>query len=56
MFTKRERIDEITQGVYHEMCGSCPHARYCHEECVTCEDYDVVLIKAFKKHHIPHEI
>ena len=35
--------NEIEMKIYSRMCGSCPNAKMCHEECETCEEYDEVL-------------
>ena len=34
--TKYERL-------YMRMCSCCPNAKKCHEECITCEDFDEAL-------------
>lgn len=36
MPTKYERL-------YMRMCSSCPKAKECHDECITCEDFDKAL-------------
>lgn len=38
--------DKIEMEIYHRMCGSCPNAKWCHEECETCEEYDIALASA----------
>lgn len=41
--------DEIEQSVYKCLCSCCPRAKQCHDDCVTCEEFDDVLSKALKK-------
>lgn len=31
--------------VYATMCSGCEHEKRCHEQCVTCEDYDDAIAK-----------
>lgn len=31
--------------VYENMCEACPEAKKCHEDCVTCEEYDMAVIR-----------
>ena len=30
----------LESKVYKQMCSNCPNAKKCHEECITCEEYD----------------
>lgn len=38
-------VEKLENRVYAKMCSSCPKAKYCHEECVNCEEYDEELEK-----------
>lgn len=40
------KMKSIEEVVYSKMCGSCPKSKYCHEECITCEEFDNELKKA----------
>lgn len=40
---KRVVEESVEQKVYEHMCSCCPRARHCHEECETCEEFDVAL-------------
>lgn len=32
--------EDIEMMVYQMMCKDCPNARYCHEACENCEEYE----------------
>ena len=38
----------IEQEIYHRLCRSCANAKYCHEECGNCKEYDEALERALK--------
>lgn len=42
--------DEITFRCYKEKCGSCRDVKLCHDECVTCEEFDEALESSLSKH------
>lgn len=39
---------EIEQAIYQKLCSHCPNAKYCHEECENCKEYDEALERALK--------
>lgn len=41
--------EDLEYQLYRLMCGSCPNAKKCHEECETCEEYDDELARIKKE-------
>lgn len=39
-FIKKEELEKLT---YQKMCVGCPNEKYCHEEAVSCLDYEEVV-------------
>ncbi len=40
---------DIEQEVYEKLCSYCPFSRRCHEEVLTCTEFDIELAKAQNK-------
>ena len=34
---------QLEQQVYNTMCSSCPNAKQCHDDCVTCDEYEEAM-------------
>jgi hypothetical protein len=45
--------EDIEEHVYNRMCSGCERARYCHEECETCEEYDEAIEELEKDEDCP---
>ena len=35
--------EDIEYKLYKMMCSDCPNARYCHEACENCDEYEEEL-------------
>lgn len=35
--------DKIEAKVYKILCSYCPYSKQCHEECITCDEYNDML-------------
>lgn len=35
--------EDLEYELYKRMCGSCPNAKRCHEECENCDEYEEEL-------------
>ena len=36
---------ELEQAIYQRLCSHCPNAKYCHEECENCDEYEQTLAR-----------
>ena len=40
---------DLMYQLYWLMCRDCPNAKSCHDDCVTCEEYDEELERLLKE-------
>ena len=39
-------METIEEFIYAQRCRSCPRAKHCHDECITCEQFDYQMFVA----------
>lgn len=47
---------ELEQAIYQKLCSHCPNAKYCHEECENCDEYNETLERALEHEKGTQEI
>lgn len=48
-------IIDREQYIYSKMCGSCPNAKRCHDECEVCEEYEKAISTYRKIKDLSHQ-